>query len=360
MTTVPSPTRRAALAAGLGSFALLAAGCGERGTIFTLPGGGPLFQGQAMGSSYTVKIATPRVADATLATAREAVAAALDHVVRLMSHYDADSEVSRLNRHPVGAPFAVSAPTLQVFAVADSVRLASGGAFDVAVGRAVEEWGFGPSERPRRVLSAHEVQQMQRLHRSEALGLDPRAGSLTRLAPVQANLSGIAKGYGVDRAAQALDALGLGDYMIEVGGEIRARGRNAEGRPWQLAIERPDAMPQRALHVLPLTDRSLATSGDYRNFFMHQGRRYSHEIDPASAAPVGHALASVSVVAADCTHADAWSTALFVLGPDRGFETATRHRLAAYFVERQSDGSFRERQTAAFAALGGHAAAWTA
>ncbi len=150
-----------------------------------------------------------------------------------------------------------------------------------------------------------------------------------------ANLSGIAKGYGVDRAADALERLGLADYMVEVGGEIRTRGRNGEGRAWQLAIERPDAMPQRALRILPLDGKSLATSGDYRNFFMHQGRRYSHEIDPASAAPVAHALASVSVVADDCTLADAWSTALFVLGPERGWAVARRHGLAAYFVVRQ-------------------------
>ena len=354
MTPLASPARRAALAAGLGSFALLAGGCGERGRFFALPAGGPVFHGLVMGSSYTVKIATPQVGEARLAAAREGVAAALADVVERMSHYAAGSEVSRLNRHPVGTPFAVSAPTLRVLTVAEAVRVASGGAFDVAIGRAVDEWGFGPSERPRQVPAAKAVQEMRAQHRSGTLLLDRYAGSVTRQAPLQVNLSGIAKGYGVDRAAQALDALGLADYLVEVGGEIRARGRNTEDRPWQLAVERPDAMPQRALHVLPLADRSLATSGDYRNFFMHEGHRYSHEIDPASAAPVRHALASVSVVADDCTLADAWSTALFVLGPEPGFDTAMRHGLAAYFVERLPDGSLRERQTPAFAELGGH------
>jgi len=355
MNKPSSPSRRAALAAGLGSLALLTA-CGERGRFFALPGAGHVFHGLTMGSSYTVKIATRGSTDATLVTAESAVAAALADVVGRMSHYDTSSEVSRLNRHPIGEPFAVSAATLRVFEVAQAVQVASGGAFDVAVGRPVDEWGFGPSERSRRVLSTQELQAMRQLQRAGALALDTRAATLTRRAPVLANLSGIAKGYGVDRAAQALDALGIGDYLIEVGGEIRSKGRNGEGRPWQLAVERPDAMPRRALYVVPLADKSLATSGDYRNFFMHEGRRYSHEIDPATAAPVGHALASVSVVAADCTHADAWSTALFVLGPERGFDTAARLGLAAYFVVRQPDGSFAERQTAAFAALGGHAA----
>jgi thiamine biosynthesis lipoprotein len=144
--------------------------------------------------------------------------------------------------------------------------------------------------------------------------------------------------------------------MVEVGGEIRARGRNGEGRAWQLAIELPDAMPQRALRILPLDGKALATSGDYRNYFVHQGRRYSHEIDPASAEPVAHTLASVSVVADDCTLADAWSTALFVLGPERGFELATQQGLAAHFVVRHGNARFGERQTPAFAALGSHAA----
>ena len=166
------------------------------------------------------------------------------------------------------------------------MRAASGGAFDVAVGRAVDEWGFGPSSGRRPCCRRRRCKPCSGEHRADALALDAHAGTLTRQAPVLANLSGIAKGYGVDQAAQALERLGLGDYMVEVGGEIRARGRNAEGRPWQLAIERPDAMPQRALRIVPLDGKSLATSGDYRNFFMHEGRRYSHEIDPASAAPV--------------------------------------------------------------------------
>jgi FAD:protein FMN transferase len=356
MNTTSTPTRRTALVAGLGSLALFA-GCGERGRFFALPGAGHVFHGLTMGSSYTVKIATRGLADKTLAAAESAVATALADVVGRMSHYEPASEVSRLNRHPVGEPFAASPATLQVFEVARAVRAASGGAFDVAVGQAVDEWGFGPSEKPRRVLSPLELQALLRLQHDGALALDARAGTLTRQAPVLANLSGIAKGYGVDRAAQALDALGIRDYLIEVGGEIRSHGRNGEGRPWQLAIERPDAMPQQALYVLPLGGQSLATSGDYRNFFVHEGRRYSHEIDPATAAPVGHALASVSVVAGDCTRADAWSTALFVLGPERGLAAALGQGLAAYFVVRQPDGSFTERQTPAFAALGGRSVA---
>lgn len=357
MNTPSSPARRATLAAGLGCFAWLASGCGERSRLFALPGGGThVFNGLTMGSSYTVKIATPGLSDGAVAAARQRVADALADVVMRMSHYDAASEVSRLNRHALGDVFAASAATLQVFEVAEQVRAASAGAFDVTVGRVVDAWGFGPTGRPRAPLSAEARRELQYQQREGALVLDKAAGTLTRHRPVLANLSGIAKGFGVDQVSRALEQLQIADYMIEVGGEIRTRGRNAEGRLWQLAIERPDAMPQRALRIVPLDGKALATSGDYRNFFMHQGLRYSHEIDPVSAAPVAHALASVSVVADDCTRADAWSTALFVQGPEQGYDTAARLGLAAYFVVRQPDGSFSERQTAAFAALGGHTA----
>jgi FAD:protein FMN transferase len=351
------PTRRAALATGLGAFALLATGCGRRDAFTELPAAGAqVLSGLSMGSTYTVKLAGARLSDTALAV-QNAVDRALGEVVARMSHYDTASELSRFNRQPLGRPFELSAPTLQVFQAAAAVRAASAGAFDVAIGRAVDAWGFGPAASVRQVLPETAVAELRASTPPGALQLDATAGTLTRLHAVHANLSGIAKGYGVDQVALALDALGQADYMVEVGGEIRTRGRNTQGQPWQLAIELPDAMPQRALRVVPLSGRSLATSGDYRNFFVHQGRRYSHEIDPATAAPVTHALASVSVVADDCTTADAWSTALFVLGPQRGLEAATKLQLAAHFVVRGSDGRFVETTTPAFAALGARAAA---
>jgi thiamine biosynthesis lipoprotein len=184
--------------------------------------------------------------------------------------------------------------------------------------------------------------------------VDRNAGTASKGHPsVAADLSGIAKGYGVDAAARALDALGHTDYLVEAGGEVRTRGSNAAGRPWQIAIERPDAVPQRAHFITPLSGQSLATSGDYRIFYEQGGRRYSHEIDPATGAPADHRLASVSVVAADCAYADALATALFVLGPERGLAVAEGRGLAAYFIVRNVDGSLGSRSSTAFAALGG-------
>ena len=141
--------------------------------------------------------------------------------------------------------------------------------------------------------------------------------------------------------------------MVEAGGEVRTRGRNAEGRPWQIAIERPDAMPQRAHFIVPLSGLSMATSGDYRIYFERGGRRYSHEIDPGTGQPIRHGLASVSVVAPECGYADAMATALIVLGPEKGYALAAARNIAAHFIVREPDGALRDRQTPAFAALGG-------
>ena len=141
--------------------------------------------------------------------------------------------------------------------------------------------------------------------------------------------------------------------MVEAGGEVRTRGHNGDGRPWQIAIERPDAVPQRPHFIVPLAGQSLATSGDYRIYFERDGQRYCHEIDPRTGAPIRNGLASVSVVAADCGYADAMATALIVLGADRGYALAEAHGLAAYFIVREAGGGFSERPTSAFAALGG-------
>ena len=168
-----------------------------------------------------------------------------------------------------------------------------------------------------------------------------------RLAPVSVNLSGIAKGFGVDQAARALERLDIGDYMIELGGEIRTHGRNAQGRAWQLAIEVPDAMPQRALRVLPLDGKALATSGDYRNFFVIDGQRFSHSIDPRRGYPVVHDLVSVTVIHPSAMIADAWATALVVLGYDDAMAVAQEQGLAVYFIRRLGD-AFVDSHTPAF------------
>ncbi|MBK9115246.1 MAG: FAD:protein FMN transferase [Betaproteobacteria bacterium] len=345
-----SPRRRLLLQ-GLAA-AALAAGCGERAAAPVAA----RFGGPTMGSTYTVKIAGAPLTAAAEAAARRAVEAAFAGVVARMSTYDDGSELSRFNRHAGPAPFPLSADTLAVLALAQEVSAATGGAFDVTVAPAVDAWGFGPVKSAR-VVTGGELAALAPRMGWRMLAVDARTGTATKArADLRVDLSGIAKGFAVDAAAAALDAQGYADYMVEAGGEVRTRGRNAAGQPWQIAIERPDATPQRAHRIVPLSGLALATSGDYRIYFERDGARYCHEIDPATGRPVAHGLASVSVAARDCGYADAMATALFVLGPERGVALAQRHDVAAHFIVRDGRGGFRDVPTAAFAALGAVAA----
>lgn len=349
MDALLSPRRRVLLQ-GLGAAALVGA-CGDRRAAASAP----IFEsrGPTMGTTYTARIAGTKLTPTAETAVRAALRDSFEGVVATMSAYLHDSELSRFNRHAADTPLALSADTLAVFAQAQKVSAMTAGAFDVTIAPAVDAWGFGP-KKSHRIPDATEIEAIEPRVGWRMLAVDARAGTLAKERPdVRADLSGIAKGYGVDQAARALDALDVERYMVEAGGEVRTLGSNAEGLPWQIGIERPDVMPPRAYFVVPLAGQSIATSGDYRIFFEREGQRYCHEIDPRTGAPIRNGLASVSVVASDCAYADAMATALMVLGPDEGFALATSRGVAAYFIVRAPGGGFVDRSTPAFAALGG-------
>jgi thiamine biosynthesis lipoprotein len=347
MDTLLSPRRRTLLQA-LGAAAVLA-GCGDVPGIARRPL--TAFHGPSMGTVWNAKIAGP-LADGVATRASAAVAAALDGVVARMSTYLDGSELGRFNRLPAGKTLAVSPETAEVFALASRVSAATAGAFDITVAPAVDAWGFGPAKNPR-IPEAAELAALAGRVDWRAIAVDRESATLAKSRDgVRADLSGIAKGYGVDLAARSLESLGVTDYMVEAGGEVRVKGRNAEGKPWRIGIERPDAVGQRAMLAVPLDGLSMATSGDYRIYFERGGRRYSHEIDPVTRVPVTGRLASVTVVAPDCAWADAMATALFVMGAERGFDFAAKQGIAACFIERGAEGRLADRQTPAFAKLG--------
>ncbi len=348
MDALISPRRRAVLQA-FGAATLLA-GCGRSSQVARAHE----FRGPTMGTSYSLKLYAPGLGSTAAEAAHAAVAGAFADIVERMSLHDAGSELSRFNRHALTAPFAVSAETFAVFEQARQASARSAGAFDATIAPAVAAWGFGPAARPG--IPAPELLRAARETVGwRGLGLDPAALTVAKHSPeISVDFSGIAKGHAVDVASRALDALGHARYLVEAGGEIRTRGRNADGRPWQIAIERPDAVPQRAYRIVPLTDLSMATSGDYRIYFERDGERYCHEIDPASGCPIRNGLASVTVVAPACAFADAMATALMVMGPTAGLAFAVEQGLAAHFIARDADGRLREFTTPAFAALGGH------
>jgi thiamine biosynthesis lipoprotein len=336
MDALISTRRRTLLLGALGTAALAAC---QRPALQSGAGRVHL-TGETMGSTWNVKLDT---AGQSAERVGEAVRAALAGVDARMSWFRPESELSALNSAAAGVPVPLSPELFAVLATAQDVSRWSDGAFDVTVAPAVETWGFGVNKR-RRVPAAEQVAAQRGKVDWRALDLDPahRTASKGRQG-LQVDLGGIAKGYGVDAVAKSLDGLGVAHYMIEVGGEVRTKGVNAASEPWQIGIEEPDATPQRARHIVPLSGRAMATSGDYRIYFEEGGRRYSHEIDPTTAAPIAHRLCSVTVVADDCMRADGLATALIVLGPERGFELAERSGVAAQFIERTAPGRYNDR-----------------
>lgn len=279
------------------------------------------------------------------AAVQQAVQAELDAVNQAMSTYRRDSEISRINAAPAGEPVALSDSFLAVLRVALDVGRRSGGAYDVTVGPLVNLWGFGPGEQVTEPPAAGAIEAAMRRVGQDKLAL--QGVELTRRVDAYLDFSSLAKGYAVDRVAQALGGMGLRRFLVEVGGEMRLSGASPRETPWRIAIERPEAAGRMAATGLDLTDIAIATSGDYRNFFEADGRRYSHTIDPRTGYPVAHGMVSVTVLHEQAVYADAWATALSVLG-DQARAVALEQGLAVYFIHRV-DGELVHSHTPAFA-----------
>ncbi len=310
------------------------------------------FTGRTMGTTYSVKVAESDLAGDERAWLSNEIGRQLDRVDASMSTYIDDSELSRLNRHRTRQPFRVSPQTFAVFQIAQTVSDMSGGAFDITVRPLVTAWGFGATDRPPAPPNSEDLTALQQRVGYRKISLDPRESQITKLHPdTECDLSAIAKGHGVDRVAEALMAEGYHDFLIEVGGELRAGGRKSDANPWRVGIERPDAAVRTTERIVDLRDMALATSGDYRNYYEVDGQRISHTIDPRRGRPIHHHLASVSVLHPEAVWADALATALNVLGPEEGLAWAEENEIAALLLVRDADGQFRISETRAFRAL---------
>lgn len=325
-------------------------------------------QGKTMGTDFSVKVCDfPETGDWTALAAK--IQERLDAVDRTMSTFKPDSEISRFNASRSDEWFEVSKETAQVVRLALDVSEASGGAFDVTVSPLVAFWGFAPptglkadafseEERAKKVAEIKERIGHEKLE----VQLDPPA--LKKSHPELAiDLSAIAKGYAVDVLAELLEENKIVHYMVEVGGEVRCRGNKGDQGDWKIGIEKPLLAPPGTLpglqRAVRLGDRALATSGDYQNYRDIGGVRYSHLIDPRSGFPVERIpeaeampterLGSVSVVDKSCARADAFATALFVLGEKDGLELAREKNLNVLFLFR-SEKNVREASTPNFPA----------
>lgn len=294
--------------------------------------------GPTMGTTYTVKVAAPP-ASLDSARLRATIDEVLSQIDRSMSGYRDDSEVARFNASASTQWCEVSSDLAAVVQAALDISEKSSGAFDITVAPLVAAWGFGPAGEPAVLPTDEQLAQIAASvgYRKLHVQLDPPA-LRKDVAQLSIDLNGIAPGFAVDRLAERLMALHVENFMIDIGGEIRARGHNARGEPWHIAIERPVDTQRAPYAGVWLDGASVSTSGEYRDYYERDGRRYSHTIDPRTRQPLDRAPGSVVVIATSTALADGWATALNVLGPSEGLALAAKQHMPVLFVERQGKG----------------------
>jgi FAD:protein FMN transferase len=315
---------------------------------------GPVaLSGATMGSTWMVRL--PRLPAGTSALQVQSIAqSVLDRIEGQMSTYRAGSNLSRFNQSRSTDWITVPEDVARVAGMAHEVSEQTGGAFDVTVGPLVNLWGFGPGRPPGgfgAIPSDEAINAARRHVNYRLLESRPKPPALRKADPLlYVDLSGIAKGFAAERVGHRLEELGARDYLVAIGGEMRARGLSHGSRPWRVGIETPTPGTRRVLYEVELRDISLSTSGDYRNYFDRDGHRYCHEIDPATGRPADNAPASVSVANASGGYTDAMATALMVLGTEKGYTLAEERGIAALFITRGAS-HFQARATPAFEKL---------
>jgi thiamine biosynthesis lipoprotein len=303
--------------------------------------------GATMGTTWTVK-----VIDVSSQVTEEKLQAGIQSIVDLvnqrMSTYQPDSELSRFNREDPGEWFNVSEDTWEVIRQGLSISRLTGGSFDMTVGPLVNLWGFGPDPTTNDSPAPNEIAlALQRIGYESIELSDGAPYQVLKTKDIYLDLSAIAKGFAVDKVADYLESLGIINYMVEIGGELRLKGYNKRGTGWRIAIESP-LVDQRMVQRAILTgDMAVATSGDYRNYFESDEVRYSHTIDPKSGYPISHNLASVTVVTPTAMVADSLATAFMVMGAAPGLALAERENIAVLFIVKGGSG-FEELYSKAF------------
>ncbi|WP_303721532.1 FAD:protein FMN transferase [Malonomonas rubra] len=288
--------------------------------------------GATMGTTWSVSLHS--LPDGIkFAELKQQVQQRLDRVNELMSTYDPASEISRFNRSTSLDWFPLSTETAEVIALSLEISALTDGAFDISVGPLVELWGFGASERDKQLPTDEQVLKVLDGVGYRKLELRRQPAAIRKKHPqVQLDLSAVAKGFAVDLLAELLKQRGVKNFLVEVGGELQVAGRRYDGTPWRIAIEKPREGVREVEQVFPLTNTALATSGNYRNFYVEDGQRYVHTIDPISGKPIRHKLASATVLDPHCARADALATAMMVLGEERARRLVEQEGIAAYFL----------------------------
>lgn len=294
-----------------------------------------VLNGETMGTRYSAVFFAPVSID--LGTIGTALFAAVDQVDRQMSTWKPDSDLCRLNGAPIHQWVDLPAELVAVLDVSVQVSTESNNAFDIGVGSLVNAWGFGPNGQEPDPQQIRALGQRAQRPARDALEIDLALQRVRKNAPIALDLSGIAKGYGVDVLARCLDGFGITRYLVGIDGEMRAKGDKPDGQAWTVAIEKPVRHVREVMGVMELTDAAIATSGDYRHWVQVGDKHFAHTIDPRNGRPVDNHLASVTVVMPSCMLADAWATALLVMGALAATELVQHRGMTAVLVLRVDD-----------------------
>ncbi len=310
---------------------LLQAGCSEQPNkipeMLTL-------SGSTMGTTFHLKYYASSDPLSNTENIRSVVRELLDSIEQKMSTYLPDSEISRFNRAEANQWVAVSQQTLNVINIALTISHNTHGAFDVSVAPLVNLWGFGPNFSTDSIPAPQTIKNMLKQIDYHAIQLRDKPPAILKTHAMSIDLSGVAKGYAVDQVAELLNSLNIKTFMVEIGGEIRTHGRKNDNQSWKIGVESPQTELRSVQRILEISDWAVATSGDYRNFFEKDGKRYSHTIDPVTGYPVTHNLASVTILTQQAAQADALATALVVMGPTKALLFANTHKLLALLIIR--------------------------
>ncbi|NRB41159.1 MAG: FAD:protein FMN transferase [Pseudomonadales bacterium] len=301
--------------------------------------------GPTMGTSYHITAEFPADLDSTALKA--AIDQRLVDINQSMSTYIADSEISQFNHLAVQQAMSVSTDFVKVLLISKQIYQESDGAFNPTIGPLVDLWGFGPALSVENFQKKPAVEHIQaKLSQLDFTALILDVNKIRKLKPLSLDFSAVAKGYAVDEIADLLIRFNVLNYMVEIGGEVMTAGLSPRGVSWRIGIEQPSNVRGKTFKALQLNNAAVATSGDYRNYMEIDGKRYSHTIDPVTGYPVDHKLSSVTVIAKTVAVADAWATAIMVLGQDKGYQLAKSLNLAIYMIYRDGD-DFAVKYTAA-------------
>jgi len=294
-----------------------------------------LITGSTMGTTYSVKYVNS-ISD-SIEEVKSNITEILKTVNAQMSTYIPDSQLSIFNSSRDTSWFSISSDLAFVLHSSLEICDLTNGALDITVGPLVNLWGFGPENKPTTIPTDFEINSaLESVNwKNIEVRLDP-PGVKKKLPKIYCDLSSTAKGFGVDKVAEYLASLGVQNYLVEIGGELRAHGAKSEDDEWRIGISKPNNNSS-IQEVIALNNTSMATSGDYWNYFEEDGVRYSHTIDPKTGRPITHKLASITILAETCLFADGLATAIDVMGEKNGFEFATDNNLSAYFIVREND-----------------------